>query len=125
MIECSREFLKANVDHVLIKNLVIALVSEISKYIWRAVHDGYSDLIYDISSPSDRSTRSYSLLNILKRTKKDEETTELTWSFISNMTIRELEKEFIDSNISYENKKTVDIYDKETIHRVIVVDWTL
>ena len=49
------------------------------------------------------------------RRKKYEETIELTWSFISTMTIRELEKEFIDSNLGEVRSSDNNEYARTTI----------
>lgn len=48
---------------------------------------------------------------------------ELSWKFAMDMMVKDLKKTFHDSNVYYENKEISDIYDKVTIHRLIIVDW--
>ena len=123
MVEYTRELLNSNCHIGWVRAVVKRAVDLIESRVWDVVGnvgkrdvDKRTKIIYDLTT--DRDTRT--IIHMFD-CKYD---IELSWKLAMDMIVRELKKVFIDSNIHYNNKEIMDIYDEITIHRLITVDWT-
>ena len=123
MIEYSRDLLNSNCDIGFIGYITKRCTNEIISRILTALAnestDGWlfrntKELVYDITN--EREIRQYVFPNI----RFD---VELSWKYAMDMIVTDLKKTFVDSNVYSDNKEIYDIYDKVTIHRLIVVNW--
>ena len=122
MIEYSRELLNSNCDIGFITHIIRRSDEIISRILRSAALSaenaldefaGTKKMVYDF-------TREQNTQHIFPGRKFD---VELSWKFAMDMMVKDLKKTFHDSNVYYENKEISDIYDKVTIHRLIIVDW--
>ena len=115
MFEYTRELLNTNCDLDFIK-----IVVERTHVLGHIENNkiGKKKLIYDITTERDVNC---SLFNIYKRNEKYDY--ELSWKFALELIVKQLKKKFIDSNIYYENREILDIYDNISIPRLIIDEW--
>ena len=120
MFEYTRELLNTNCDLDFIKIVVerTHVLVHIENKVIENNKIGKKKLIYDITTERDVNC---SLFNIYKRNEKYDY--ELSWKFALELIVKQLKKKFIDSNIYYENREILDIYDNISIHRLIIVEW--
>ena len=125
MVEYTRELLNSNCHIGWVRAVVKRAVDLIESRVWDVVGnvgkrdvDKRTKIIYDLTA--DRSVSCPTLYIQMLDDKYD---VELSWKLAMDMIVRELKKVFIDSNIHYNNKEILDIYDKITMHRLITVDW--
>jgi hypothetical protein len=122
MIEYSRDLLNSNCDigfivyitkrcsDLIISRILTALANESTDgWLYRNI----KELVYDITT--EQNTR-----QVFPNIRFD---VELSWKYAMDMIIKDLKKTFIDSKVYSENKEISDVYDKVTIHRLIVVNW--
>ncbi len=123
MIEYSRDLLNSNCDICFIgvfpnkcSNEIISRILKSATYTAQNQLDefaGTKKMVYDFSGLNKWNS-------IIPDSSFD---VELTWKFAMDMIVKELKKTFPDSNVYSENKEIYDVYDKITIHRLIIVDW--
>ena len=122
MIEYSREILNSKCDFVFITH-IIRRSDEIISRILRSAQlsaencldefAGTKKMIYDFNS--ERNTQ-----GMYPDPKFD---VELSWKFAIDMIVKNLKKTFPDSIINSSIQEIDNVYDKVTIHRLIIVDW--
>lgn len=120
MFEYTRELLNSNCDLDFIKS-VVERAHGTHKLIMNEVLKnnkiGKKRLIYDITTERD-------MRSIFQNANLNEKYDyELSWKFAMELIVKQLKKVFIDSNIYYENREILDIYDNIKIHRLIIVEW--
>ena len=120
MFEYTRELLNSNCDLDFIKIVVerTHVLVHIENKVIENNKIGKKKLIYDITTERD-VRRSY--IDIYRQNEKYDY--ELSWKFALELIVKQLKKVFIDSNIYYENREILDIYDNIKIHRLIIVEW--
>ncbi len=127
MVEYTRELLNSNCHIGWVRTVVKRAVDLIESRVWDVVGnvnvgkrgvDKRTKIIYDLTADRDMSSTI-----IYAHMVDDKYDVELSWKLATDMIVRELKKVFIDSNIHYNNKEILDIYDKITMHRLITVDW--
>ena len=126
MVEYTRELLNSNCHIDWVRAVVKRAVGLIESRVLDIVGNGNdvrndvdkrTKIIYDLTADRDMSSTIYA------HKFNDKYDVELSWKLAMDMIVRELKKVFIDSNIHYNNKEILDIYDKITMHRLITVDW--
>lgn len=120
MFEYTRELLNSNCDLDFI-TCVVERAHGSHKLIMNEVlknnKEGKKRLIYDLTTERDMR----SIFQIARLNEKYDY--ELSWKFALELIVKQLKKIFIDSNIYYENREILDIYDNIKIHRLIIVEW--
>jgi hypothetical protein len=120
MFEYTRELLNSNCDLDFIKS-VVERAHGTRKFIMNKVlknnKEGKKRLIYDLTTEED-------MRSIFLNAQLDEKYDyELSWKFALELIVKQLKKIFIDSNIYYENREILDIYNNISVHRLIIVEW--
>lgn len=120
MFEYTRELLNSNCDLDFIKS-VVERAHGTHKLIMNKVlqnnKEGKKRLIYDLTTERD-------MRSIFQNARLNEKYDyELSWKFALELIVKQLKKIFIDSNIYYENREILDIYNNISVHRLIIIEW--
>lgn len=120
MFEYTRELLNSNCDLDFIKS-VVERAHGTHKLIMNKVlknnKEGKKRLIYDLTTERD-------MRSIFQNARLNEKYDyELSWKFALELIVKQLKKVFIDSNIYYENREILDIYNNISVHRLIIIEW--
>ena len=126
MIEYTRAFLNSQCDKEFVRLMVRRIIDGklIENRVWQTVDSNIRDkkntiqkLTYDMTE--ERDTRYL----FPRKTTSEKSYVEAWWKFASFMIVHELQKVFVDCDITYEFKNIYDIYENVTVNRLIHIDW--
>jgi len=126
MIEYTRAFLNSQCDKEFVRLMVRRIIDGklIENRVWQTVDSNIRDkkntiqkLTYDLTE--ERETKYL----FPRKTTSEKSYVEASWKFASFMIVHELQKVFVDCDITYEFKNIYDIYENVTVNRLIHIDW--